>query len=289
MLESMTTTTPRRSELAAFLRSRRARITPEELGLPPGPRRRTPGLRREEVALHAGVGVTWYTWLEQGRPINASPQVLDAIGRTLRLDQPELSHLYRLAEVRGAPEPQLGEVLEPTVQMILDDFGSLPACVVNSRMDVLAWNVPYMSLWPRSRTKTPGGFNVLWASFTIPPCCSSLVKREDELPLMVATFRAHYVRHLGDPAWEGLVADLLAASTEFTGLWARQDVAEPGTRLKIYQHPAVGELSMLISNFRIGSAADAELVVYAPTDPVSRERMQWLLDHPDAPFYDHEH
>ena len=90
----------RRAELAAFLRSRRERITPEDVGLPPGFRRRTPGLRREEVAQLAGVGVTWYTWLEQGRPINASVQVLDAVARTLRLDPAEREHLYRLADSR---------------------------------------------------------------------------------------------------------------------------------------------------------------------------------------------
>src|SRR5215467_12971930 len=89
----------RRAELAAFLRNRRERITPEEAGLAPGTRRRTSGLRREEVAILAGVGVTWYTWLEQGRPINASTQVLDAVARTLRLDHAEREHLYRLADV----------------------------------------------------------------------------------------------------------------------------------------------------------------------------------------------
>src|SRR5258708_39798676 len=92
----------RRAELAEFLRSRRERITPEDAGLAPGIRRRTAGLRREEVALLAGVGVTWYTWLEQGRPINASTQGLDAVARTLKLDQPEREHLYRLADVPAA-------------------------------------------------------------------------------------------------------------------------------------------------------------------------------------------
>src|SRR3954447_12477210 len=93
----------RRTELADFLRTRRERITPDDVGLPPGPRRRTPGLRREEVAQLAGVGVTWYTWLEQGRQINASVQVLDSVARTLRLDQAETEHLYRLADVPTVP------------------------------------------------------------------------------------------------------------------------------------------------------------------------------------------
>ena len=97
--------TARRTELAAFLRSRRERISPEDVGLPVGTRRRTAGLRREEIAQLAGVGVTWYTWLEQGRPINASVQVLDAIARTLRLDATERGHLFRLADVPGAAGP----------------------------------------------------------------------------------------------------------------------------------------------------------------------------------------
>src|ERR1700753_4510241 len=102
---------PRRAELARFLRARRERVTPQEVGLPPGPRRRTPGLRREELALLAGVGITWYTWLEQGRPINASVQVLDAVARALRLDDAAREHLYQLAEatpVRIAARPPAG-------------------------------------------------------------------------------------------------------------------------------------------------------------------------------------
>src|SRR4051794_41462366 len=113
----------RRDELAAFLRTRRERVSPADVGLPPGPRRRTPGLRREELAQLAGVGVTWYTWLEQGRPINASVQVLDAISRTLRLDEAEREHLYRLAEVPLDPPagPPLSTVRLPAnTQTILD-------------------------------------------------------------------------------------------------------------------------------------------------------------------------
>src|SRR5450432_573999 len=129
----------RRSELAAFLRSRRERITPQDVGLPPGLRRRTAGLRREEVAQLAGVGVTWYTWLEQGRRINASVQVLDAVARTLKLDQAEHQHLYRLADVPdasadGAP-PECPSITGD-IQGILDGLSPLPATVMNERFDV---------------------------------------------------------------------------------------------------------------------------------------------------------
>src|ERR1700685_4071226 len=110
---------PRRQELAASLRSRRERIAPEEVGMPPALRRRTPGLRREEVATLAGVGVTWYTWLEQGRDINASPQVLDAVARTLMLDPHERGHLFRLAEVADSSPQAECQSLPPTTQLLL--------------------------------------------------------------------------------------------------------------------------------------------------------------------------
>src|SRR5436305_1947715 len=110
----------RRAELAAFLRSRRERITPEQAGLPPGSRRRTPGLRREEVAQLSGVGVTWYTWLEQGRQINASPQVLGAVARTLLLDQAEREHLFRLADLPVVTLEEQCDKLCPTARLLLD-------------------------------------------------------------------------------------------------------------------------------------------------------------------------
>src|SRR5881275_658631 len=126
----------RRHELANFLRSRRARITPEQVGLPLVGRRRTPGLRREEVAQLAGVGVTWYTWLEQGRAINASVQVLDAIARTLRLDRAEREHLYRLAGLPRVPDPA-ETCLPAEVQSVLDALSPVPAVVYSGRYDAL--------------------------------------------------------------------------------------------------------------------------------------------------------
>jgi transcriptional regulator with XRE-family HTH domain len=146
----------RRGELAAFLRARRSRISPTDVGLPPGSRRRTPGLRREEVAQLAGIGVTWYTWLEQGRPIRASVQVLDAVARTLRLDQAEIEHLYRLADVPGAPvEAPVAEV-PPALHEILRSLEPLPAMLLNARFDKLASNQAQQHLF-YSGTRCPAG------------------------------------------------------------------------------------------------------------------------------------
>src|SRR6266702_3096126 len=197
----------RRAELAAFLRSRRERITPEQAGLPPGSRRRTPGLRREEVAQLSGVGVTWYTWLEQGRQINASPQVLGAIARTLLLDQAEREHLFRLADlpdaatVAGAVPSGCEQVL-PEVQEILDAVVPMPASVVNERFDLLAWNAPYQVLWPGVTGAAPGERNILWQCFTYPDCCHPYVNRHEQLAMLVAQLRGAYGRHLdgGVPA-----------------------------------------------------------------------------------------
>ena len=176
----------RRTELAAFLRSRRERLAPEELGLPPAPGAARPGLRREEVAQLAGVGVTWYTWLEQGRPINASVQVLEAVARTLRLDPAETEHLYRLADVPAVPAwsaPAAG----PEVQQILDGLDPLPAAVVNGRFDVLAWNATTAAL-PVLVERAGGQRNTMWMLHR-PDCCHPFVNREKELPRMVAAAR----------------------------------------------------------------------------------------------------
>jgi transcriptional regulator with XRE-family HTH domain len=285
----VTVTIPhRRTELAAFLRSRRGRITPADVGMPGGLRRRTPGLRREEVAQLAGVGITWYTWLEQGRPINVSVQVLEAIARTLRLDQAECEHLFRLAGVPSVAVPATHDRLEPQVQSVLDGMAELPAAVMNSRYDVLAWNAAYSAMWPRV-TRDEWGRNLLWVSFTTPGCCSTFVNCEDELPQMVATFRASFGRHLGEPAWTDLIQRLSAASTDFTEMWAAHDVAVPTTRVKVFRHAAVGEVRLSVVSFAVVATPETRMAVYTTVDQESRERLDWLIEHPQAPAVDPTH
>jgi transcriptional regulator with XRE-family HTH domain len=278
----------RRPELAAFLRSRRERITPADVGMPGGLRRRTPGLRREEVAQLAGVGITWYTWLEQGRPINVSVQVLEAIARTLRLDQAEREHLFRLAGVPSVAVPATHDRLEPQVQSVLDGIADLPAAVLNSRYDVLAWNAAYAAMWPLIMW---GGSrrNLLWSAFVTPGCCSSFVNRDQELPQMVGTFRASFGRHLGEPAWTDLIQRLSAASPEFAEMWAAHDVAVPTTRVKVFRHAAVGEVRLSVVSFAVVATPETRMAVYTTVDQESRERLDWLIEHPDAPAVDHAH
>jgi transcriptional regulator with XRE-family HTH domain len=268
----------RRSELAAFLRSRRERITPEDAGLAPGIRRRTAGLRREEVAQLSGVGVTWYTWLEQGRPINASTQVLDAVARTLKLDQPEREHLYRLAEVpEAAPPPEADEPVAPEIQAILDGLTSMPACVVNERFDLLAWNAAFAALFPTVVGVPRADRNTLWLCFTHAACCHPYVNRADQLGRMVAQLRGAYGRHVGEPAWTGFVRRLQAASPEFGLMWAEQEVASPASYLKIFRHPAYKRLSMTTNSLAVLAAPGTRMVVYTPTDDVTRRAVASLI------------
>ena len=257
----------RRAELAAFLRSRRERITPDDVGLPPGSRRRTAGLRREEVALLAGVGVTWYTWLEQGRPIRASTQVLDAVARTLKLDQPERENLYRLADVPGtAATDQPVEQVSPETQEILDAITTLPASVMNERFDILAWNAAYAAVFPGVVRQPCADRNSLWLSFTHPACCHPYLNRDEQLGMLVAQLRAAYGRHVGEPAWTGFVRRLQAASAEFGEMWAQHDVASPASYVKVFRHPAHDRMVMTTHSLAIIAAPGTRIVVYLPAD-----------------------
>jgi transcriptional regulator with XRE-family HTH domain len=263
----------RRAELAAFLRTRRERITPDDVGLPPGLRRRTPGLRREEVAQLAGVGVTWYTWLEQGRPINASTQVLDAISRTLRLDQAERHHLYRLADVPAVPSPAGDDVLPTEIQAILDRLAPLPGCVLNARYDLLAWNEPYQALFPKLVAAEPDERNTLWQCFVCHRDDPPFLNRETELRLMVATLRAGYGRHLAEPAWTRLIDRLTAASAEFAQMWAVHEVAEPGPRIKLFVHREQGVIRLSATSMQLSIPPETRMFVYTPVDDEARSQL----------------
>ncbi len=263
----------RRKELAGFLRSRRERIAPEQVGLPPASRRRTPGLRREEVATLAGVGVTWYTWLEQGRDINASPQVLNAVARTLLLDQHERDHLFRLADVPDGNGPGDCAALPPTAQLLLDQLEPFPACIRNARYDLLAFNRAFDQLMGPLASLPFEERNSLWRMFTSERCRAATLDWEEGTRRMVAEYRAAMAAHVAEPAWKCLVSRLTKASPEFAALWERHEVAGPENLTKRYLHPEVGLLKLNYTHLWLGQRLGTRMTAYTPADEQSRERL----------------
>ncbi len=207
--------------------------------------------------------------------------MLDAVARTLRLDQAEREHLYRLADVpdaaaAGAAAESCPQVA-PEIQDILDSLSPLPASVLNERFDLLAWNAPYAALWPGMTGAAPGERNTLWMCFTCADCCNPYVNRAAQLPTLVAQLRGAYGRHVGEPAWTGFVRRLQAASPHFTRLWAEQDVASQVTYLKIFRHPAHPRLAMTTTSLGVLATPGTRIVVYTPADQTCRDAIDQLL------------
>ncbi|MFJ9826218.1 helix-turn-helix transcriptional regulator [Streptomyces sp. NPDC101160] len=270
----------RRHELAAFLRSRRERITPEQVGLPRGRRRRTPGLRREEVAQLSAVGVTWYTWLEQARPIQVSPQVLDALADALQLDPSERAHLFALAG-QADPHPEAAcPAVTPTLRALLEQLEPIPACVQNSRYEYLAYNRTFGRLYCDLDRLPREDRNTLWLAFTNEDFRAAVTDLPDMLRTLAGKFRAAMAEHLAEPAWKALLRRLEDASPEFREIWARHDVVDPGGRAKVVRNAHVGLLHVEHTNLWLGPAAGPRLATYVPLDEDSRaglERLQALV------------
>ncbi|WP_330236467.1 helix-turn-helix transcriptional regulator [Streptomyces sp. NBC_00566] len=265
----------RRHELAAFLRSRRERITPEQMGLPRGVRRRTPGLRREEVAQLSAVGVTWYTWLEQARNIQVSVQVLDALARTLMLDPSERAHLFRLA---GATDPTPAAVcpsITPALRATLRQMEPFPAAVQNSRYDILAYNRTYARLLCDMDAVAPEDRNCVLLAYSNPQWRASIVHLDEALRLMAARLRASMAGHLGEPAWKMLLKRL-QAYPEFREHWERYEVVGSRSKTKEFLHPRVGLLTLEHTDLWLSPDPGPRIVIYPPKNEESRERLEKL-------------
>lgn len=266
----------RRHELAAFLRSRRERITPEQVGLPYAGRRRTPGLRREEVAQLAGVGVTWYTWLEQGRDINASEQVLDAVSRTLRLDPHEHAHLFTLA---GAPEPPAEKEcrsISPSIHAMMRQLEPFPAMVRNARCDILAYNRGYDWLMGDVDAIPFEERNSLLQCLTNPDWRRRLPDFDLNVPRMVASFRAAMAEHVAESSWKCLVKRLRQESPVFEQLWNQHDVTTERIRTKRFEHPDVGLLRFDFAYLYFGPRSEISMATYTPADEETAAKLPFF-------------
>ena len=252
----------RRQELSDFLRNRRGRIDPADLGLPATSRRRTPGLRREEVAQLAGMSVTWYTWLEQKRPIGVSSGVLDNLARVLRLDPAERLQLFQLALCRPALDvPSRRETVSPLIRRLLDQTHPIPAFVLGRRWDILAWNRAALAFYLNFEQVPTNERNMLWLIFTNSTMRSLLVHWRKRAQDTLARFRGDYGRHAGDAHFVQLVERLKSVSPEFADWWPRHDILPITEGRNDYDHPIAGRMIVEHTTFSVSDNPELRLVV----------------------------
>lgn len=251
-----------RNELGDFLRSRRERLRPETLGLPPGRRRRTPGLRREEVAELAGIGVDWYVRLEQGRAVSPSLTTVDALARALRLSEAERAHLRALARHAGR-QPFVREQVPEVVARAIDGLNR-PAYVVGRRWDILAWNDDAEAVFAFGRIPEADR-NSLICVLTYPATKALFGDSwTDEARRMVAEFRATHDLWAGDPAFIDLIERLRRGCPEFAGWWEAHDIRVGRAGRKRLSHPSRGELRFEYATFQSNDDPALKLVIYTP-------------------------
>ena len=254
----------RQQALAEFLRSRRERLSPAQVGLSPGTRRRTPGLRREEVAMLGGVGTTWYTWLEQGRDVRPSPEALSGLARALRLDRPETRHLFILG---GRPPPEAEvpapEHVDEGVRRMLKSMDAQPAYVAGWRWDLLAWNDAAVAIFGDYSRLPADERNIMHNVFANQAHRRLLVDWEHIAPVTLATFRADTARYAGHPDYERLIAILSEKSPEFRAWWPRHEVLAPVAGNKSIRHPEMGLMTFEYMSLAVDGSGQ-RVTVYTP-------------------------
>ncbi|MDN5724821.1 MAG: helix-turn-helix transcriptional regulator [Propionibacteriales bacterium] len=264
----------RTAELASFLRGRREAITPGEVGLPTAGRRRTPGLRREEVAQLATVGTTWYTWLEQGRAANPSVQVLRSIARALNLNPEEERHLLKLGgHARSLATPSQCEEVSVERRRVLDALLPNPASIMNSLWLVLACNDTFRFMINDLERYAPEERSCLWLDFTDPEWGKAYVDGDEEQAAIVARMRSHFADAPDDDVWQDLIHRLSERSARFRELWKRGTVGRIDGWTKRVMNPYVGLLALEVQVFSLPYRPDLRMVTYLPGDDRTAGRL----------------
>lgn len=272
--------TRRREELAQFLRTRRERLSPSEAKLPwGGDRRRTPGLRREEVALMSNVSVSWYTSLEQGRDVRPSAEILASIAGALRLSAREKRHLFVLAgkpPPRDVPAPP--GTASPTLRRVLDDLGNSPAYATTAHGDLAYWNAAADAAFLLSSPMpSPHERNIVWRLFVDPTWRARNEDWEPTAQTVLARLRADLAESPGDPRFGELVEDLKRESVEFREWWPRHDVVGEPDGTKRLLHEGVGRLVLEHTTLHSPADPDLRVVVYVPSTAEDLARLEELM------------
>ncbi len=267
-------------ELADFLKTRRAKILPSQVGLPSGGRRRTPGLRREEVAQLAGIGLSWYTWLEQGRPIQVSTQILESLARALLLDRQEQKHLFTLARQSLPVELMTYEgFVSSSIQNVLDSLVLSPSLIMDQRWNVIAWNKAACLVFGDYSKMNIRNKNIVWNMFTSKDYRQLFVDWEFHAQSMLARFRAICDHYIEDPWLDEFLNELKKQSEEFDFWWSKHKVESISETNKKLMHPVVGEIIFEFNSFGLSDNDGLKLMVNTPLkDTDTTSKMKILLD-----------
>jgi len=267
----------RRQALAAFLRTRRARLHPADVGLPSRNRRRTPGLRREEVAELANIGVSWYNLLEQGHDVHPSRHVLERLAQALRLTTAEEQHLFRLSCLELPAQRMVEEAqVTPALQRVVDALTPHPAFVIGRRWDVLTWNRVADLLFHFHEPYPPHSRNVVWRFFMRGEARTFDRDWEKQAQNLVAQFRADYARYPGDASFDEVIRDLQRVSAQFCLWWEQQDVRGLPDGPRTMDHPTLGVLEFDHVTFQTSITPDLRVKVYAAS-PATVSKLEQLL------------
>lgn len=263
--------------LGSYLKYRRTMLDPASFGLGGG-RRRTAGLRREEVAQRANVSVTWYTWLEQGRGGRPSADVLDRIARALTLTEVEREHLYLLGLGRPPAVVYRGaDTITPRLQRLLDVLTYSPAIVRTPTWDVVAWNVAAAAVLTDYGALPPDRRNILRLIFSDPRIRAAQAEWEAVARFVVAAFRIDAARAGAEAEITPLVEELSRSSPEFAAIWRDNDVQTHGDGVKHLRHPQVGPITLEYSAFAVDGRPDLSLIVYNPATAADQKLIELLV------------
>jgi transcriptional regulator with XRE-family HTH domain len=269
--------TPHRAQLAEFLKSCRARREPDAVGLIPAVRRRSKGLRREDVAALAGLSATWYTWLEQGRNVHPSEQILERLSGALGLSAAERDYLFMLAQRRPPPlTPDPGEALRPAVRRMLATI-NVPALIHTRRWDVLAWNPIWTRCFPDFGERPPSGRNLLRILLTEPDFRRNPEEQEEIARRVLPTVRLDYTKAGDDPSFDELIEELSVTCPSFDRLWRSPEISSYPEGIYTATYPDIGPIAFEHTAYSVASSPTLRLLMFTPADPASAEKFSLLM------------
>lgn len=265
---------PRLKALSEFLKSQRSKLHPNSVGLPSGSRRRTPGLRREEVAQLAGVSTTWYTWLEQGRDIKVSASVLDAIAGALRLNGDERKYLFDLALDNGFHPELAGEkeaVISPSLHKILEELKYCPTLISDRHCHIVGWNPAASHVFLNFEQIPEPERNLISLLFSKKELRSLAVNWAHFVKGFLSIFRAYYGQYVADPWYSNFIEHMAATFPDFQELWNQSEVSAAPEVMIEFRHAKAGKMLFNLSSLQVQGEADLRLSIYTPAPQTATE------------------